>query len=896
MLNRIVVGGNVPRTGVQVMTWGTGSYSQDDPEFSGMSHFIQSSLLGANIGHVAFKLTLPDTEKGRELKNRLKDTGIPCEDRIYHDKKVVMQKGKPTVSISTEKVYEVYFSYWPPNEGDDAKGFSFNDFPADTKDERSGVHLEYDPEWQEYLDPEVRSQSGVLGHKNITLDTQRRTHLTGHSKEEQDVLMADQLVAIFNARNSGISLVISVLLKKMIKMQKTKKPEPFSRTEKNLIARFLPEAKLDGKVTLKDVEKIHAELEAMENYIRIAQTGAYYNYVIALTILNGDERLLDLNSDLLSIELSHLGLKNEKALEYIATGQNVDLTDKEILAKALKVDPNDDETLKNAATSVAKIALTDHDKIVYEQVTQLRDLHKQIHNLDLGNPQDILDLKSIIGPPPHPGLKIVANEEVIRALIVENRIDENQFSNLKLSIKNQLDLDYSEGLLAQNKGIVLKGDLNAFYKNIKNIERLKEFKNEVEKYKVALDNVPKSIELIKHVGISNDFETLLIMIDNFEKAYEHEYKNENGECPSESTRKLLAEIIKEARNIDLEPGTAEARHLNEGLKNLETYLESYSAMIDFIESGIANPSKDVERDFKRMCRTYSNPWHDKGYSELRGELIGKFNPRKDEAKSMKTFVSQLDINLPHLSEEKADALLQSAITQGHPPSNVVFIPLKNDELKLPGLDPEAMINEMIAFVNEKEADEKEKRFNIVTRNCSVSCSRIITAGADNNRKHILERRALGQSISNPQIVHNNVLRFAGSLYEADVSPEQQSYYGALQNYLFQSFAHRAGNIAGNIAGVDPSYLGMLRDFTVGGAAITVAGSMEILARLAGTAAAYVPGARRATQRPQPMTFSSKAEIVHQGNIPTGSKQKSTAQEEIQPEPLSPTPPNPSHHK
>jgi hypothetical protein len=41
---------------------------------------------------------------------------------------------------------------------------------SDSINERDGVHFEYDPKWEAYLNPERRKSKGILKQRNITLN------------------------------------------------------------------------------------------------------------------------------------------------------------------------------------------------------------------------------------------------------------------------------------------------------------------------------------------------------------------------------------------------------------------------------------------------------------------------------------------------------------------------------------------------------------------------------------------------------------------------------------------------------------------------------------------------------------------------------------------------------
>lgn len=126
-----------------------------------------------------------------------------------------------------------------------------------------------------------------------------------------------------------------------------------------------------------------------------------------------------------------------------------------------------------------------------------------------------------------------------------------------------------------------------------------------------------------------------------------------------------------------------------------------------------------------------------------------------------------------LVNDNIKLILNENMSEGHRPSHTVEIPLRSESVN--GLDPKEMLQQMALFANQGSA------FNIVNNNCSVTTSAILARGAQEHG-WVFEQGAYGNSIANPQMVHNNAMQFVSTKKE-DLVPPVVSWYASTQNYF-----------------------------------------------------------------------------------------------------------------
>lgn len=285
------------RVGVQVITWGSHDSPADQPQTEGTVDFISPGIIGGNVGHAAMLITIPDTPENRQLvKESLVDTKtfIPYRYKTHETRSLMGFDidQKPIYGpepVYTEKVIEIYFSYWP---GKDQDAFSFNTYEQDTVAERLGVDVQYDERWRNYLKPEERKDSSSLMSKIrdrvITLGPSTVVHQRNYSPEEQRVLDLYQKILVNQSEAGAVKLLLTKLNKQLEKQMK----EPTRKiklevTELLLINRFLPDFPLETLDLAKMIELLTPLSSELQFESKVLQTA----YMKALLELNGQDEL-----------------------------------------------------------------------------------------------------------------------------------------------------------------------------------------------------------------------------------------------------------------------------------------------------------------------------------------------------------------------------------------------------------------------------------------------------------------------------------------------------------------------------------------------------------------------------------------------------------------------------
>ncbi|MBS0290459.1 MAG: hypothetical protein JSS07_10565 [Proteobacteria bacterium] len=418
------------KTGVEVMTWGTGVYNEEESSHSGMNRLYKTLLWGGNVGHAAVKLTLPHTKENWKLVNdNLEDTDIPYQAKTYETKKVALKydkDGKLQRNVTDEAAYkedviEIYFSYWPAEDGT----FTFSKYSEDLKDERVGVHVEYNPQWQEYLNPEERRLTGGIAStltkpKHITLDVDSLVHLASHNKMEQDVLIKYQKYQDFSKNYSAIKLAISKLSEKLQTLHEKQKM-PLSDTEKKLVQQFLESENVSGKFSQEDIQGLIDKLSESQDKIVDNVIMHYYEYLQSLINLSG-------------------GFQAAKA-EYV---------------------------------------LTDDEKRALGEIDLLKDLSDVLSAIDLKNNKGLNKVNDIIKN--HAAFKSGAIQK-----FKDGIKNEKEFEKLKTFILKKLDFSDENSLVSQYIQIDRKMDMQVFYNTMSNIQPLTLLKNKIEEYVSKID-------------------------------------------------------------------------------------------------------------------------------------------------------------------------------------------------------------------------------------------------------------------------------------------------------------------------------------------------------------------------------------------------------------------------
>ena len=193
--------------GVKIFSWGTHSDSGN-----GMGHYLDAKFFGGNVGHVSMAVTFPANEQGKELlKKYCTNPPIP-----YEKHKVTIAKQGSKEPSNEEEVYVVRFSWWPGFSG---FGMALSESPhLDALQERAGVHMEYNPKWKEFLQPETRHHSGKLGSQTMVYAPTSITHPIGLSDAQLDILKQKHLVSAENQELDSINVLLTKFESNVIKI------------------------------------------------------------------------------------------------------------------------------------------------------------------------------------------------------------------------------------------------------------------------------------------------------------------------------------------------------------------------------------------------------------------------------------------------------------------------------------------------------------------------------------------------------------------------------------------------------------------------------------------------------------------------------------------------------
>jgi hypothetical protein len=270
--------------GVKVSTWGTHPNAGN-----GMLHFLDTELFGGNVGHASVEVTFPADEKGQALiKKYCKNPKNPDEPLIPYEEVEVavdtVKKGpdgkliKEEGAAHTEKVFKVYFSWWPGERGH----YLEESLLGEGEDEREGVHFEMDPKWKEYIKPEERKSKGRLGEQVITLAPASIIHTRDLSKEQRgDVQLylkekkfasLIQSLDILIARTTTDMENLDTILRRVVVPENKGDKVKIRKKEQILLNNYFPKwktlVKNPDKLTRKEVKKIRVMIKQKREQIR----------------------------------------------------------------------------------------------------------------------------------------------------------------------------------------------------------------------------------------------------------------------------------------------------------------------------------------------------------------------------------------------------------------------------------------------------------------------------------------------------------------------------------------------------------------------------------------------------------------------------------------------------
>ncbi len=655
-------------TGVTVYSWGA------DPLLarSGVSHMAGVMAQGGNVGHASVLLTIPNTPEnlklvreklGKEYVPGTEPNHVPWQQKKHIIPSIDMRKqnAKPdfTHPAYQEDVIEVYFSWWP----EDGKGFGFQTFAQDTVAERTGVHVDYDEKWKEYLQPDERRQTnGILTsiiNKTISLSSAQIVHEAGTTPEQLAFLKAYQHKLSLQAELESIG----ILLKKL--QSKADKPDTFlDNTEKRLISKFLPEVDLtqtiDHKELLEKVAQRHAQ-------IKDEDTACYYEYLItALDLMTPEEK--------------------------------------------------------------AENTLTASQQNFYDAIDRLRQLARQLRNVDLEN----------------------ASEDAVKSLITAVQLFMNKKPNMFSASDNSLLLKHYQQIYPGED-----------FPNKLSRESLKAFKQDI-----AIDISPKESGLCTNgADVSADFGLDLSAMQNLV------HKGNLQKLNFLSTQ--LKEIVALKPFVEAAISASQTNSLSkimlseiqDKLKNIQDFQNRFP------------PNKPLKEDELTFLL------------ELINDAPKKTSTW---SKQMEALTQSPGFSIQQIDSQYIDPLVDKVVSTGLPPDTIVNLPLKKaPDLRTlatsqPGLDPKAMIEQMSVLTKEGKA------FNIIDNNCSVASTLILMAGAkdDLGREAEFKLTEISNSVVTPTTVYQNALRYNKSLTNPNYAPPAQTYYEAAEQYVAQTAVNR----------------------------------------------------------------------------------------------------------
>ncbi|MBS0285843.1 MAG: hypothetical protein JSR17_00585 [Proteobacteria bacterium] len=195
---------------VTVTTWGT---SLDGG--NGMAHYLESNLLGGNVGHASITVTFLADEAGRKLVEKycLQDPPIPFQR--------VLQTGyDANGNVVKNEVYQVYFSWWPKEKTDKGERSEFalsENVNEDSDAERAGVDvgaMEPSIQTELGLEQEERNAYGRVGARKMKLGVHEIRHENrGDLSEQQKSILKKQSKLHALQRNIEVLELIKKKLK-----------------------------------------------------------------------------------------------------------------------------------------------------------------------------------------------------------------------------------------------------------------------------------------------------------------------------------------------------------------------------------------------------------------------------------------------------------------------------------------------------------------------------------------------------------------------------------------------------------------------------------------------------------------------------------------------------------
>ncbi len=233
---------DIKGSSVTLYTWGTHPNGGN-----GMSHFMDSSFFGGNVGHASIEITLPANPKTEQL---IQQYCLKGNKKVIPFERTTQNMLDENKQVKKQDVYKVYFSWWPG----DKDGFDLRkNVNTDNESERAGV----DVGESTFAPREKRTYHGPLGSRTVHLANKEIAHLTSLTHEQIALIQTQRELNDFDDKLAAIAI-----LEKKLKTDKSLKVEGslLSLLQQNL-NNWQVNVKSVNTLDLDDIEKIKAELQ-----------------------------------------------------------------------------------------------------------------------------------------------------------------------------------------------------------------------------------------------------------------------------------------------------------------------------------------------------------------------------------------------------------------------------------------------------------------------------------------------------------------------------------------------------------------------------------------------------------------------------------------------------------
>lgn len=384
-------------------------------------------------------------------------------------------------------------------------------------------------------------------------------------------------------------------------------------------------------------------------------------------------------------------------------------------------------------------------------------------------------------------------------------------------------------------------DDKKIYQHIKHLKRLEielfnfDSEHSDETKKMRIKKLLFDSPLIKNkypegIDINNHQEILDTIRDELSEYKDDSYIKKNKAVLVKLSMSKLYSIIEKIENA----------------KNLQIKLNEYEHLPEH-QKAQANIELSAMISTINELKSYV-PFDENNLSSLQTSLNSLLDP--ENGSYFKKFSVLFDSNnrIRLFQGEATLAMMHRMHTQGHPPDNVVTLPLKNGEQE--GIDPEEMLKQMNHFATSKD------RFRLIDNNCSVTASEILAKGAK-DRGWLFEQKAMGQSIVTPQVVYQNAVQYSSTLRNPELTPPVVGYYTQSQNKLSQIAASNFAQAVHGNAGLTSKSANTL----VGIAALSIAATLASSKMAANFVANRMPLANQEKgSSPQPASGNRKKSL------------------------------------